>query len=146
MCNNKLGKGDVNMRRMLYLGVMCAILLTGCGNKELDKSKDDAVSTQTEAVTSQTDDGVFDINADIDKDEGEYNASVEYIKTSICELGYVDKVEVSPENYTEYSKSEGVTITVTLDDTKDIPEDYKESIDNFVDSTNYYDKYELKYE
>lgn len=67
-------------------------------------------------MTSQTDDGEFDINADIDKDEG------------------------------EYSKSEGVTITVTLDGTKDIPEDYKESIDNFVDSTNYYDKYELKYE
>lgn len=135
------------MRKVLCMGIIFTfLLLTGCGNKESDKSKDDIVSTQAEAVASQTDDGVFDINADIDKAEGEYNASVEYIKTSICELGYVDKVEVLPESYTEYSKSEGVTITVTLDGTKDIPEDYKESIDNFVDSTNYYDKYELKYE
>lgn len=135
------------MRKVLCMGIICTfLLLTGCGNKDSDKSKDDELSTQAETMTSQTDDGEFDINADIDKDEGEYNASVEYIKTSICELGYVDKVDVSPANYTEYSKSEGVTITVTLDDTKDIPEDYKESIDNFVDSTNYYDKYELKYE
>lgn len=135
------------MRKVLCMGIICTfLLLIGCGNKEPDKSKDDAVSTQTEASASQTDDGVFDINADIDKDEGEYNASVEYIKTSICELEYVAKVDVLPENYTEYSKSDGVTITVTLDDTKDIPEDYKESIDNFVGSTNNFDKYELNYE
>ena len=60
------------MRKVLCMGIICTfLLLTGCGNKEPDKSKDDAVSTQTEASASQTDDGVFDINADIDKDEGE---------------------------------------------------------------------------
>lgn len=122
--------------------LLSAMLFVGC-NKSDDRDIADA-DVSTEIASDENAEWAF--SGDADSEEKEYETGITSLEASICDLSYVKSVDIEPKNYADYDKQEGITLNIALDTASDIPENYQESIENYVYSTNFFDKYEFVYQ
>lgn len=121
------------------VAVLLMLLLAGCGRTDDNSTVNDENYVQEYTEWEFLDADETDRNACV------YEYSIESLKESLCTFEYVDNVEIEPKSYTEYVASDGVELTVTLNSGAEITDDKRESIENFVYSMNFFDKYVFVY-
>lgn len=135
------------MTRLVYIFILICILvsLVGCTSNE---NTTEAIST-TEAVqwepdeTEYIDEAEWEFNDDVDKDEARWISNNQIIIEDISGIDWVESVSISPETYDEYVSVGKVTITITVVSEEDITSENEETINVYIDTTNFYDDYEI---
>ena len=128
-------KGKIIIGTMM----LSLMLLTGCKSNS-DKSADNSVTTEAISSASEAEWSTTDTE---NKDEAVWNSTCEDLKSSLKELDWVENVSITPETYNDYVAEGSVTITCKAVEGREVSNEDEESVKKYIDSVQYFEKYDL---